>query len=59
MAFKQYEHFEIEEKRQEMMNLASALGYTSPDTIRASQELDNLMNTLVLNTHSLALSLKK
>ncbi|CAH0345803.1 aspartyl-phosphate phosphatase Spo0E family protein [Bacillus sp. CECT 9360] len=45
----------IEEKRQEMMKLANVLGYTSPDTIKASQELDRLMNT----KQSLILSIKK
>lgn len=45
----------IEKKRQEMMKLANVSGYTSPDTIRASQELDRLMNT----KQSLTFSLKK
>jgi hypothetical protein len=47
----------IEEKRTEMMFLAGLLGYTNLDTIKASQELDSLMNAQV-SMKSLTLSLK-
>ncbi|RFU66561.1 aspartyl-phosphate phosphatase Spo0E family protein [Peribacillus glennii] len=39
---------EIEQKREEMINLAHAFGYSNPDTVKASQELDKLMNTFLL-----------
>ncbi|MDQ0217351.1 aspartyl-phosphate phosphatase Spo0E family protein [Peribacillus cavernae] len=46
----------IEKKRQEMIDLADAFGYTNPDTIKASQELDKLMNAIVLDRRSFRFS---
>ncbi|HFU7090337.1 TPA: aspartyl-phosphate phosphatase Spo0E family protein [Bacillus cereus] len=37
---------EIEKKRQEMMHLTKRYMLTSPEVIRASEELDRLMNRL-------------
>lgn len=42
-------YYIIEQKRRELMSLAETLGYTSPDTVKASQELDQLMNMLFLD----------
>ena len=34
----------IEKKRKKMIHLADVYGYTSPKTIKCSQELDKLIN---------------
>ncbi len=35
---------EIESKRQEMLKLSMTFGFSSPQTIQCSQELDQLLN---------------
>lgn len=40
----------IEEKRKEMIKLALDYGYTSHLAVKASQELDSLLNALCLNS---------
>ncbi|MGM7683849.1 aspartyl-phosphate phosphatase Spo0E family protein [Cytobacillus sp. Hm23] len=34
----------IEEKRQQMIDLAATFGYTADETVKCSQELDDLLN---------------
>ncbi|OIK13591.1 hypothetical protein BIV59_05065 [Bacillus sp. MUM 13] len=38
----------IEKKRQEMIRIAGVWGFTSQETIKASQELDSLLNSVLL-----------
>ncbi|SFC01310.1 Spo0E like sporulation regulatory protein [Bacillus sp. OV322] len=38
----------IEKKRQEMIRIAGVWGFTSQETIKASQELDSLLNMVLL-----------
>ncbi|PLT34434.1 aspartyl-phosphate phosphatase Spo0E family protein [Bacillus sp. V5-8f] len=52
MVLAEYILIEIEQKREEMINLAHASGFTSPDTIKASQELDELMNAFLFGKHT-------
>lgn len=59
MILAESKHQAIEQKRQEMMILAEVRGYTSPDTVKASQELDKLMNTLILDKQSLTFLFQK
>lgn len=42
---------QIEEKRKEMIFLGELYGLTSLETIRTSQELDLLLNTIRLNEY--------
>ncbi|MED1562530.1 hypothetical protein AJ85_12765 [Alkalihalobacillus alcalophilus ATCC 27647 = CGMCC 1.3604] len=37
---------QIESKRNQMLRLAEKYGFTSDETVRCSQELDELLNTL-------------
>lgn len=39
----------IREKREKMITVGLAKGYSHPETVRISQELDSLLNQLMFN----------
>lgn len=52
-------HHLIEAKRQEMIKLAEDLGYTSNAAVKASQELDILLNNMTPRVHTFYIALEE
>lgn len=46
-------HYAIEQKRDELYEIASQYSWTSPEVIHVSQELDTLITSHVLLKHQL------
>lgn len=52
-------HNIIEAKRQEMIKLAEDLGFTSNAAVKASQELDILLNNMTPRLHTFYFTVEK